>query len=184
MRWMVSMGVAMMVVGAAAMGLSACDDDTAANGAQPVPTDPGATPPDPGTAAEPTPSPGNPTPAVAGAVVDDPTFELRATAAGPYQNGELGQLEISLTPRGEYHVNEEFPIAVTLTAPAGLSLPKTELERSDCAEFGERKARFEIPFTPTATGEHRLEAMVSFAVCTPENCVPDERTLALVVPVQ
>ena len=28
------------------------------------------------------------------------------------------------------------------------------------------------------------QARVRFAVCTPENCVPDERTLALVLPVQ
>jgi hypothetical protein len=41
-----------------------------------------------------------------------------------------------------------------------------------------------VPFTPSAVGTHRVEAKVSFAVCTPETCVPDTRTLSLALPVQ
>ena len=122
--------------------------------------------------------------AEAGPVVNDEAFELRAAATGPYQQGQLGQFAITLTPRGEWHVNEEYPISVELEAPAALGLPRPELERADAAEFGEERARFDVPFTPTAAGEHRVQAKVSFAVCTPENCIPDERTLALVLPVQ
>jgi len=122
--------------------------------------------------------------APAGAVVEDEAFELRAAATGPYQNGQLGQFAITLTPRGEWHVNEEFPISVELTAPSEVGVAKSTLERGDAAEFGEQRARFDVPFTPTAAGEHRVEANVSFAVCTPENCIPDERTLALVLPVE
>jgi hypothetical protein len=119
-----------------------------------------------------------------GPVVNDDAFELRAAATGPYQQGQLGQFAITLTPRGEWHVNEEYPISVELEAPAEVGLPRPELERSDAAEFGEERARFDVPFTPTAAGQHRVQAKVSFAVCTPENCIPDERTLALVLPVQ
>lgn len=122
--------------------------------------------------------------AEAGPVVEDPSFELRADATGPYSSGELGQFAITLTPRGEYHVNEEYPIRVELEAPAEVGLSKTELARDDTAEFGEQRARFDVPFTPTGAGEHRVNAKVDFAVCTPENCIPDERTLALVLPVQ
>lgn len=123
-------------------------------------------------------------PTEVGPVVTDDAFELRAAATGPYQQGQLGQFAITLTPRGEWHVNEEYPISVELEAPEEVGLPKPELERSDAAEFGEERARFDVPFTPTAAGEHRVQANVSFAVCTPENCIPDERTLALVLPVQ
>ncbi|MEM9194543.1 MAG: hypothetical protein AAGF12_35525 [Myxococcota bacterium] len=120
----------------------------------------------------------------AASVIDDPAFELRATAEGPFSSGELSQFAISLTPRGEWHVNEEFPISVELTVPEGIDVPKAELGQSDAAEFGEEAARFDVPFTPSATGEHEVSAKVSFAVCTPSNCIPDERTLALVLPVQ
>ena len=127
----------------------------------------------------PTPTP----PAGGGAVVNDEAFELRASAPGPYAAGTLANFGITLTPRGIYHVNEEFPITVEITAPAGVAFPKTTLERADAAEFGEQRARFDVPFTPSAAGQHTVQAKVSFAVCTPENCIPDERTLAVVLPV-
>jgi len=120
----------------------------------------------------------------AAAEIEDPSFLLRANAQGPYRSGELGRFGISLTPRGEYHVNQEYPMSIELTGPNGVEFPKSTLERADAAEFGEQEARFDVPFTPGATGEHRIEAKVSFAVCTPENCVPDERTLAVLLPVE
>jgi len=123
-------------------------------------------------------------PAQAGPVIAESSFELRATAPGPFHTGQLGRFGISLTPRGHYHVNRDFPMKVTVTAPSGVTVPKNVLERADAAELSEQRARFDVPFTPSAAGDHRVQARVEFAVCTPENCVPDERTLALVLPVQ
>ena len=123
-------------------------------------------------------------PAAAGPVVADTGFELRATAAGPYKAGQAGSFGVALTAAGGYHVNEEFPIRVTVRAPEGVTLPKGQLVRADAAEFGAERARFEVPFTPAAAGEKRVEVQVDFAVCTPENCMPDQRTLALALPVE
>lgn len=118
----------------------------------------------------------------AGARVEDPSFVLSATPGGPHALNTPSTFEISLVPRGAYHVNTEFPMRISLTAPAGLTTPRATLEKTDAAELTERRARFEVPFTATAAGEHRLTARVEFAVCTPENCIPDERTLAVVLP--
>lgn len=168
-----------------ALGMAGCGDDDTSGTVTPEPSETAQAPSEeqaagaaeaPGAAAEEAEE--------AGPVVDDPAFELRADADGPYSSGELGQFAITLTPRGEYHVNQEYPISVELEAPAEVGLTKSELERGDTAEFDERQARFDVPFTPTGAGEHHVSAKVSFAVCTPENCVPDERTLALVLPVQ
>ena len=63
-------------------------------------------------------------------------------------------------------------------------MAKSQLERPDAAEFGEKAARFDVPFTPAQAGEHTVQAKVRFAVCTPETCVPDERTLALAIAVK
>lgn len=134
------------------------------------------------------PAPAAPTPAepaaVAGPVVEDPTFKLAASAAGPYTANTLGHFVVTLTPKGEYHVNEEYPIAISVSAPAGVKVAKAELEKTDAAEVTATTARFDVPVTPTQAGEHRVTAKVSFAVCTPENCVPDERTLELALLVQ
>jgi len=123
-------------------------------------------------------------PAAAGPSVEDPTFTLSAVAAGPYTANTLGHFVLSLTPKGEYHVNEEYPIAITMSAPAAVTLAKAELAKADAAEFSAKTARFDVPVTPTQAGEHHVTAKVSFAVCTPENCVPDERTLDLALLVQ
>lgn len=120
----------------------------------------------------------------AGPVVEDPTFELRADARGPYTAGEQGSFEIRLTPRGEYHVNQEFPMNVALAGPDGVVLPSEDLGNDDAEEFTQDVARFSVPFTASAAGEHRVTAEVDFAVCTPEACMPDRRTLALVLPVR
>ncbi|MBK8169091.1 MAG: hypothetical protein IPK60_01950 [Sandaracinaceae bacterium] len=122
--------------------------------------------------------------APAGPVVTDTGFELRATPEAGYRAGQAGTFAIALTPSGNYHVNQEYPIRVTLRAPSGVTLQKAELVRADAAEFGERLARFSVPFTATAAGTPRVEAEVDFAVCTPENCMPDRRTVAVTLAVQ
>jgi hypothetical protein len=116
--------------------------------------------------------------------VDDPTFELSISPAGSYAVGQLGSFAVSLKPRGEYHINQDYPITVSLRAPAGLRLPKVEYKKPDAAVFGEELARFDVPLTPEQAGEQRVEAQVRFAVCTPETCVPDERSLALMLAVK
>ena len=69
-------------------------------------------------------------------------------------------------------------IALDLKAPAGVKLDKPSLAKPDAAEFGEHKARFDVPFS-AEKGAHQLSANVDFAVCTPETCVPDQRTVAV-----
>jgi len=120
----------------------------------------------------------------AAAVAEDPSFELRASASGPYTAGEQGSFGIQLTPRGEYHVNEQFPLRVRPCAADGVTLPSPELDNEDAAEHTEQTARFDVPFTASEAGEHRVSAIVDFAVCTPETCIPETRTVAVLLPVE
>ena len=115
---------------------------------------------------------------------EDPSFELAVAPVGTYASGKPGSVAVTLKPRGVYHINQDYPMSVALKAPAGITLAKGELAKSEAAEFTEQLARFDVPVTPTAAGTHKLEAHVKFAVCTPETCVPDERTLALSLTVQ
>lgn len=132
-----------------------------------------------------TPPPAPPTPpAAVGPVVTDTGFELRATAEPTYTVGQAAAFGIALSPRANYHVNQEYPIHITLRAPSGVTLQKAELARADAAEFTERLARFSVPFTAGTAGSARVEAEVDFAVCTPENCMPDRRTVAVSLAVQ
>lgn len=104
---------------------------------------------------------------------------MRLVPAGPYKSGELGRFVLELEPHGVFHINQEYPFEATLTAGSDVTMPKVKLEKADAAEFAEKKARFDVPFTPKMPGEQKVSAHVRFAVCTDENCVPDERDLAL-----
>lgn len=117
-------------------------------------------------------------------VAEDPSFELRATTSGTYAPGQEGRFEIALTPRGEFHVNAQYPMTITLAGPGEVAFPQAEITRDQAAEYGEPRARFQVPFTASAAGQHRVTAQVDFAVCTPESCMPDCRTLAVVLPVE
>jgi len=111
--------------------------------------------------------------------VEDASFELALKPTGPYAPGKVQSFSVSLKPRGEYHVNKDYPFSVSLTAPAGVSFPKAELGKADATKFDDNAIELDVPFTAAAAGTHKVSALVKFAVCTPETCVPDERTLAL-----
>lgn len=115
--------------------------------------------------------------------VEESSFSLKLVGAGPYKAGELSRVVVNLEPRGIFHVNQEYPIEISVKSDTETSFPKATLMRPDAAEFDEKKARFDVPFTAKAAGEHKILANVKFAVCTDENCVPDERDLALAVAV-
>lgn len=121
-------------------------------------------------------------PAEARASWDEASFLLRSEPVGAFQAGTEGHLAIRLEARGNHHVNQEYPISIQLTAPTGVVLPRATLGRPEAAEFTEALARFDVPFTATA-GHHELRALVDFAVCTPESCMPDTRTLAISIDV-
>jgi hypothetical protein len=143
----------------------------------------------PAAAAAPAPvqaAPQAPTAAPAGPApssIEEASFALRLVEAGPYKAGELGRFVLSIEPRGEYHLNLEYPVEIAVTSDTGATFPKANLSKPDAAEFGENKARFEVPFTASAAGAQKVLCNVKFAVCTPETCVPDERNLTLALAV-
>jgi hypothetical protein len=135
--------------------------------------------------AAPAPTPA-PTPAPAAAATDKveaASFELAIKPTGPYAPGKVQSFAVSLKPRGEYHVNQDYPFSVSLTGE-GVTFPKAELGKPDAAKFDEHAIELDVPFSATAAGKHSVSALVKFAVCTPETCVPDERTLALALAVE
>ena len=124
-------------------------------------------------------------PAEVGPEVSTKSYDLTLTpdAAG-YQAGKQGQVGLTLATHGEWHVNQDYPIRVSRSGGDGLAFPKPELVRADAKTFTEKSASFEVPFTPSAAGDHPVKADVSFAVCTDETCLMQNRTVALKVAVK
>lgn len=99
------------------------------------------------------------------------TYELTAVATGPYAVGAPGTFEVRLTPRGEYHVNRNYPWSVTVTPPAAVLVPTATFDAATAAEMTDTIARFVVPFTPTAAGSHAVTAAVDFGICREEACI-------------
>jgi len=123
--------------------------------------------------------------APAGPKIETGSFSLAvAPAQAKYAAGKPGELEIALESRGEWHVNQEYPIRVDLKATPGVTFPKVELVKDDATEFGDEKVRFLAAVEPASAGEHEVTCDVSFALCTEENCILEKRTLAMVLEVE
>ena len=136
------------------------------------------------TAATPTTPPTPPaTPAASGPRAEDESFVLEARPqADGYAADALGAFAIVIEGQGGWHLNHDFPVSVELTGD-GVQFPKPVLGKEDAAEFVDERARFDVPFTPTA-GEREVRATVSFAMCNPTSCVPKTQTLALALDVR
>jgi len=121
----------------------------------------------------------------AGPSIETGSFLLAvAPAQRGYTIGKAGEVEIALEGRGEWHVNQEYPIRVELKAAPGVALAKNELVKDDAKEFGEEKVRFLAAVEPSAAGEHEVTCDVSFAMCTEENCILEKRTVAMQLKVE
>jgi len=160
----------------------------AACGGDKSPAPPAAAEPAPAPAAPaaPTPAEAAPAPKAEAAAkpeatdrVEEAMFALALKPTGAYAAGKLGSFEVTIEPRGEWHINMDFPTEVTVKSGEGITLPKASLDKKAAAEFKEELARFDIPFTAAAAGEHEVECNVRFAMCSEENCVPEERTVVL-----
>lgn len=136
--------------------------------------------------ARPKSAPTMPVPAetAAGPTAEGEGFVLKASVDAPLRVGKPGVVTVAVETRAPWHVNKEFPWQIDASGPAALKFSKPTLHKADAKEFGEQRARFEVPLVATGAGKATTKLQVSFAVCTEENCVPDERTLALVLDVQ
>lgn len=108
------------------------------------------------------------------------SFLLAVAPSQPkYSVGKAGAIEIAIEGRGEWHVNQEYPIRIELKAGPGVTLTKKELLKEDAKELNEQRARFVAAVEPVAAGQHEVACDVSFAMCTEENCILENRTVAM-----
>lgn len=119
--------------------------------------------------------------ASAGPVATGKGYKLSASLSEGFQRGQEARLLLRLDSQGEFHINHEFPFEITPRATEGVAFAAKRFQRTDAEEFGESNAVFRLPFTASA-GAKEVRVHVSFAVCTPENCMPDEKVLSVPLP--
>jgi hypothetical protein len=120
-------------------------------------------------------------PKLATTKVEEPTFALVLSAPEEVVVGAKVRAELSIEGRGEYHVNHEYPIEITLRAPPEVALASSALGSAHAKQLVPERARFELELTCRAPGSHRIDAHVDFALCTEQACTPEARDIALTV---
>ena len=112
------------------------------------------------------------------------TFLVEITAGGPYKSGAAGSVKVTLTTKGVFHINSQYPYRFKAASPPeGVSYPKPVLERGD-AQFEEKKAVFTLPFVASHAGKFTVGGVFSMSVCSAGSCIMQKASLEIPVTVQ
>lgn len=112
-------------------------------------------------------------------------YAVEMKTTGPYAAGKEGTLEITIEPRGVYHVNEQYPTKFKLMdpAPEGVTFPKPILKKED-GSFSEKKGSFKVPFVASKAGKTKISGTLSISMCSPNSCVMEKVDLEVDVDVK
>lgn len=114
--------------------------------------------------------------------------KLAIDAPADAKAGAEATAKITVTPATGYHVNTEFPTKLTLTAPDGVTLSKTEWkmggpskDKGDADVFEEQQLLLGIKLTAAKSGSYTINGTFKFAVCDKDSCRPKKETIAIQV---
>jgi hypothetical protein len=165
-------------------------------------------PPSPGgdviavpTAGPPAGAPGTPMGGPAGGApakaptTDDDRFKLRPEegklaieSPADAKAGSEVVAKILVTPGAGYHVNTEYPVKLTLTAPAGVTLAKDKFvagghdkAQGDADALDEKQLAISVKLTPASSGSYTIHGNFKFAVCDKDQCLAKQETIAIAV---
>ena len=96
--------------------------------------------------------------------------------------GQPGSVEVVLTAKAPYHVNDKYPIKLKLKETAGVKYDSLTIGK-DAVKLEPMKAVMPVSFTPEA-GKRTVAGQFSFSVCTEDKCLMEKRDLLLDVAVE
>jgi hypothetical protein len=109
---------------------------------------------------------------------EDKLYEIKKTET-KVAVGTKGTTSVTIATKNGWHVNGEAPITLSLTPPAGITLPKTKLVRADLAASTLESARFDVAFEAAEVGAKVITAEARFVICQETACKPVKETLSL-----
>ena len=119
-----------------------------------------------------------------GSKAEGANYTAEMVAVGAYKAGTEGNVQVTVVPKGGYHINPQYPYKFKANAPGeGLTYPKPTLARAD-GKFEEMRGTFQVPFVAAKAGKATVGGMLNLSVCSAANCVVDKVPLELVVDVK
>lgn len=123
-------------------------------------------------------------PIAKGPKVDAEQYVVEIKAAGEYKAAKEGTVEVTLVPKGVYHINTQFPAKFKAAEPAdGVTYSKVLLKRED-GKFDEKKGSFTVPFVAAKAGKAKVGGTLHFSVCSESQCVMDKKEIEVAVDVK
>jgi len=136
------------------------------------------------TLAAASPAPASDSAFAASAKFETENYVVQITAADPVKVGVEGTAKVTLTTKGVYHINPQYPYRFkAATPPSGLSYPKPVLQRGD-GQFEEKRAVFNLPFVASQAGKFNVGGTLHMSVCSSGNCLVEKPPLDVTVTVQ
>ena len=128
--------------------------------------------------AAPAPAKDAPATVVGAAKVDKDQYIVEMKASGACSAGKECKAEITLASKGEFHINDKYPIKFKApdSPPEGLTFTKSIVKRED-GTFEAKKGSLPIAFTIDWPAKMKVSGTFSFSVCSDANCVMDKVAL-------
>jgi hypothetical protein len=117
-------------------------------------------------------------------VADTDAYTVKLASPDKLRTGAKGSASLEITPKKGWHLNDEFPYKLSVTAPAGTTVAKPEQTKKDTVAFSHQSMKWAIDFTASSAGDKAFTGKVKFAVCTETSCDPKKEELAFQVKVE
>jgi hypothetical protein len=106
-------------------------------------------------------------------------------ATPPGKKAQKGVVKIHVSPGPGFHVNKEYPTAMTVsTVPAGVLVDKLKQTGKDAVKLDESAIEFELAYTSNEAGKKVFAGDLRFAVCSASSCDPKREALNFTVDVK
>ncbi len=100
------------------------------------------------------------------------------------KRGQAAVTQVVIRPAAGYHVNVDYPVALKLVLPGGVTAAKSDLKKADAKVFTEKEGRFEVALTSSEAGPKAITGQLAFAVCTATTCEPQKVPITIEMSVQ
>jgi hypothetical protein len=117
-------------------------------------------------------------------IADSESYTVKLAAPDKLATGAKGSATLEVAPKKGWHLNDEFPYKLTVTAPAGTKVAKPEQGKKDTVAFSREAMKWSIDFEASSAGNKAFTGKVKFAVCTETSCEPKKEELAFNVVVE
>jgi hypothetical protein len=100
------------------------------------------------------------------AKIDNEQYLVELKPAASYKAGQEGTLEIAIAAKGNFKINEKYPLKFKASEPTdgSVKFSKIVLKRED-GTFETTKGSLKVAFTPAKSGKTTVTGVLSLSVC-------------------